>query len=101
MVKLSNAKVSTLNTFEARTDNWIFTEFEKELKAAMGEQYGNYQTAKTTIIEANKEGKWPKTVKRYALTNLAIMGNSPAELVSICSNFLNGMSDAEKKSFNL
>lgn len=48
MSKISKTKAAVLNTFEARTDEWSFGEFESALEEAMGKSYGNYQTAKMT-----------------------------------------------------
>jgi methionyl-tRNA synthetase len=66
--------------FEARTDDWTFHDFERELKKSMGNDYGNYQDAKMTIIEAYRDGHWPKTVERYLQTNYQAFGNLPAEM---------------------
>jgi hypothetical protein len=99
MSKLSQTKVSVLNKFESKTDEWSFGEFEKALETAMGSRYGNYQTSKMTIKEADSAGKWPNTVKRYVLHNYKVMGNSPSELVSICNRLVTAMTEAEKKSW--
>ncbi len=88
MTKLSQTKISVLNSFESRTDDWSFGEFERSLEAAMGKNYGNYQTAKMTIVEADKEGRWPETVKKYVLSNYSAFGSSPAELSGICKRLL-------------
>lgn len=99
MAELSQAKQRVLNRFENRTDDWSFGEFETALKEEMGSRYGNYQTAKFTIIDADKSGKWPKTVARYVLTNFQLFGNSPGELSGICSRLFSSMSEEEKKGW--
>lgn len=83
MSKLSNTKITVLNQFEARVDEWTFGDFEQALKQAMGSEYGNYQTAKMAIVEADREGRWPETVRRYTSTISRSFGNVPQELVHI------------------
>ena len=95
MSKISQTKIQVLNAFEARTDDWTFGEFERALEQVMGSRYGNYQTAKMTIIEADRDGRWPKTVERYIRSNFSAFGNLPAELNSIGSRFtLSAKSDS-------
>lgn len=101
MGKLSQTKVSVLDQFEARSDNWSFGEFERALEAAMGSRYGNYQTAKMTIKDADSEGKWPITVKRYVLTNYKAMGSSPGELIEVCRRLISSMSDEERAEWGI
>ncbi|WP_422473667.1 hypothetical protein [Endozoicomonas sp. ALB032] len=101
MSKLSQTKRCVLDQFESRTDDWTFGAFEQALKKATGNSYGNYQTAKLTINSAAKEGLWPKTVKRYVLTNFAALGSSPAELTSICTQYLTSMDKAEKQRWGI
>lgn len=84
MVTLSQTKTSVLDTYEQRNDDWSYGDFENSLEQAMGSsKYGNYQTAKMTIIEADKAGRWPKTVKQYLLTNFLSYGNVSFELNDI------------------
>lgn len=96
MGKLSKTKVQLLDQFEARTDKWASGVFEKALEQAMGARYVNYQTAKSTIAEADHDSRWPNTVKRYVLSNYRAFGNSPAELVSIATRILAGLTEEEK-----
>jgi len=96
MSKLSQTKTRVLDQFESRTDEWTFGTFENALKEAMGARYGNYQTAKSTIAEADREGKWPNTVKRYVLSNYRAFGSSPGELVNIASRIFSELSEEEK-----
>lgn len=98
---LSQAKMRTLNRFEARSDDWLFTEFEAALKQEMGKRYMNYQDARRTIIEANNIGKWPKTVKRYILTNYSVVRNYPEEFTYILAGYLENMTSEEKKEWKL
>lgn len=83
MSKISQTKAKVLDTFEARADEWSFGEFEKALEVAMDKRYVNYQTAKMTIIEADQDGRWPKTVECYVRSNYKAFGNLPIELNSI------------------
>lgn len=81
---ISQAKKAVLDEFEARTDDWSFGEFERAITAVAG---GNYQTAKMTILQADEQGSWPKTVERYIRTNRAAFGNTPVELLKIAARF--------------
>lgn len=96
MSKLSKTKIEVLDQFESRTDEWTFGAFENALEQAMGARYGNYQTAKMTIVEADGEGRWPNTVKRYVLSNYRAFGNSPVELIPIATRLLTGLPEKEK-----
>jgi hypothetical protein len=80
MSKISQTKAKVLDQFEARTDEWNFHEFEKVLEQAMGKSYGNYQTSKIAILEAERDGRWPKTVEQYVRSNYKAFGNLPVEL---------------------
>ncbi|NYF22308.1 hypothetical protein HDC36_003784 [Xanthomonas sp. JAI131] len=79
MRKISQTKTKVLDQFEARIDEWNFHEFEKALEKAMGKSYGNYQTSKITILEADRDGRWPKTVEQYVRSNHKSFGNLPVE----------------------
>jgi hypothetical protein len=96
MSKLSQTKMKVLDEFEVRTDEWSFGIFERSLEKAMGSRYGNYQTAKTTIAEADREGRWPITVKRYVLSNYRTFGTSPGELSDICRRIWSTLTEQEK-----
>ncbi|MFI0472669.1 hypothetical protein ACGLWX_08085 [Halomonas sp. HMF6819] len=78
--EISKTKSGVLDKFEKRQDDWSYAEFERALEEALGDVYGNYQTAKATIIEADRRGIWPKTVKRYVESNFKAFGNLPIEL---------------------
>ena len=88
MGKISQTKINVLDQFEARTDEWKFGDFESALEQAMGKNYGNYQTAKMTILEADKDGRWPRTVEQYVRSNFKAFGNLPIEL-NQCGRRLN------------
>lgn len=83
-MKISQAKQAVLNRFEARTDEWSFGDFDRAITAAAR---GDHQTGKLTIVQADEQGSWPKTVERYIRTNYAALGNLPGELVGIASQF--------------
>lgn len=97
MSKLSQTKQKVLNEFESRTDEWTFGQFEAALSEAMGARYGNYQDAKSTIADADREGAWPNTVKRYVLSNYKSFGNVPGELTSIAQRIFSELSEAERE----
>lgn len=83
MPGIAPVKQKVLDAFEARKDNWSAYDFESALEQAMGARYGNYQTAKLTILEADAHGRWPKTVRRYLASLYRGFGNLPIELVDI------------------
>mgnify|MGYP001348828187 CR=1 FL=1 len=56
MSKISAKKQQLLDEFEARTDSWSYTNFERALKGLTG---GSYQAAKMLIVEADDDGRWP------------------------------------------
>jgi hypothetical protein len=87
MSNISQQKTRVLDAFEARTDDWTFGDFERELEQSMGSRYGNYQTAKMAIIEADRAGHWPKTVERWIRTNFKAFGNLPIEMNSIGTKY--------------
>lgn len=100
MSKLSATRIKVLDQFENTNGNWTYAQFETALEQSMGTyHYGNYQTAKATIVMADEAGRWPKTVKRYVLTNYSSHGNSSCD--EICSRLLENMSDEEKKLWKL
>lgn len=82
MGKLSNAKITVLDEFENRSDDWDYGDFEKALKVAMGKRYGGYQKAKMVIVDADKDGQWPHVVEQYVRSYEAL-DNIPCELNAI------------------
>ena len=96
---IAKYKEKLLNEFEQRTDDWSFGTFEKrsnELKPGT-----NYQHVKGIIIEAHKLGLWPKTVKRYLLTNYKCLGNVSSEYSSIFSEIYSSLSEKEKEYWGI
>jgi len=71
---LAKYKEKLLDEFEARNDNWTYADFEKRLKEIKPNTY--YQDAKSIIWEAHKLGLYPKTVKKYTISNYISFGNS-------------------------
>jgi len=98
MSKISAKKQQLLDEFEARTDSWSYTNFERALKGLTG---GSYQAAKMLIVEADDDGRWPKTVKRYILTNYASFNSSPMELKKISNRLLSSMTEQERREFGI
>ena len=87
MSNMSQQKIRVLDAFEARTDDWTYGDFERALEESMGARYRNYQDGKMTIIEANREGHWPKTVERWIRSNHKAFGNLPSEMNPIGAKF--------------
>jgi len=87
MSKISQQKTRVLDAFEARTDKWTFGDFERALEESMGARYRNYQDGKMTIIEADREGRWPKTVEGWIRSNFKAFGNLPIEMNPIGAKF--------------
>ncbi|MGG5289484.1 hypothetical protein [Pseudomonas shirazensis] len=99
MATMAQYKVRLLNEFEARTDDWSFGQFEHRLTEVKVDTY--YQDAKGIIIDAHKAGKWPKTVKRYLLTNYKAFGNVSSEFNDTFDQVLAGMTPDEKALWGL
>jgi hypothetical protein len=87
MSKISQQERNVLDEYELRNDDWTFGNFDNSLEQSMGASYGNYQTAKLTIIHADQEGTWPKTVERWIRSNYKAFGNLPVEMISIGQRF--------------
>ncbi|PSV57336.1 hypothetical protein [Photobacterium sp. GB-3] len=96
---LANYRKDLLNEFEQRTDDWHFTDFEQ--RSSQLKPGTNYQDAKVTIIKAHQLGLWPKTVKRYLLTNYKAFGNVSCEHSSIFSSIYSSLSEDEKKNWGV
>lgn len=99
MAKIAKYKAKLLNEFEARNDDWSFGDLEKRITELRSGMY--YQDAKMAIIEGHRAGKWPKTVKRYILTNYKAFGNVSLELNSIFNEIYLSLSESEKKSWGI
>lgn len=87
MSDISQQKARVLDAFEQRSDNWTFGDFENALEQSMGASYGNFQTGKLTIIQADQIGRWPMTVERWIRTNYRAFGNLPIEMIPIGERF--------------
>lgn len=96
---LAKYKENLLNEFEQRTDDWSFGDLEQ--RASELKKGTNYQHVKGIISEAHKLGLWPKTVKRYLLTNYKCFGNVSAEYGSVFSEICSSMSEKEKQSWGI
>ena len=99
MPKIAQYKEKLLNEFESRTDDWRFGQFETRL----GEIRPNtsYHDAKGIIIDAHKAGKWPKTVKRYLLTNYKVFKNVSSEFNTVFNAICLTLSQAEKSEWGI
>ncbi|QXI36276.1 hypothetical protein [Pseudomonas xantholysinigenes] len=94
MPDLALYKVKLLDEFEAREDEWTFGHFERRLTEVKPAAY--YQDAKGIIIAAHKAGNWPKTVKRYLLTNFQAFGNVSSEFNEIFDQVLASLTPQER-----
>jgi len=99
MAKLAQYKVNLLNEFEQRTDNWTFGNFENRLKELRKNTI--YQDAKGIISTAHNLGTYPITVKRYILTNYRCFGNVSSELNNVLQDVYAGLSEQDKKSWEI
>lgn len=98
MSHISDRKRLLLDEFEARTDDWLFSAFEQAFKEKTSQ---NFHDAKDLIADADADGHWPKTVKRYILTNYAALGNCSIPLDEICSRLLESMTIQERAHFGI
>jgi len=90
---LAKYKITLLNEFEARNDDWTYADFENRLGELR--KGTSYHDAKSTISDAHKEGKWPKTVKRYLISNRKTMGS----WVDIAHNILGSLPEAQREEW--
>lgn len=94
---LAKYKQVLLNEFEKRNDDWKFGHFDTRLSELRNNT--SYQDAKIIILEAAREGKWPKTVKRYLCTNFATFENVSSEFNTIFTAIYTAMTAEEKKAW--
>lgn len=99
MPDLALYKITLLNEFETREDEWTFGHFEQRLTQIRPAT--NYQDAKGIIIAAHQAGKWPNTVKRYLLTNFKAFGNVSSEFNDTFAQVVSGMSAHERAPWGL
>tara|TARA_R110001583_G_scaffold167308_1_gene320076 strand:+ start:863 stop:1183 length:321 start_codon:yes stop_codon:yes gene_type:complete len=96
---MAQYKEKLLNEFEVKNDSWTYATFERRLGEVR--KGTTYHDAKGIINDAHKAGSWPKTVKRYLLTNFEVHGNVSSEFNSTFSDVVENMSETEKKSLGL
>lgn len=94
----SKTKAAVLDAFEERSDNWGIGDFERALEGAMGKRYGNFQTAKSTIADADRTGRWPRTVEHYVRGNFEAFGTVPGEFSDIARRLGIGAARASGKT---
>jgi hypothetical protein len=99
MAHLALYKLDLLDAFETRRDEWTFVEFEKLL--AKVRPSASYQDAKGIIIAAHKDGSWPRTVKRYLLTNYRVHQNVSSELNEVFAAVVDSLTEQEKQYWGL
>lgn len=91
---LAEYKIRLLNEFEAKTDDWTFFDFENRLRELRPGT--SYHDAKSIITNAHKEGCWPKTVKKYIISNRKIMGN----WIDIAGSIMRSLSKEEQEEWS-
>lgn len=94
-MRIAKYKENLLNEFESRIDNWTYGDFERRLGEM--KKRTSYHDAKNIINEAHKIGIWPKTVKRYLMTNFKIHGNVSSEFNNTFNEVVQVMTKGEKK----
>ncbi|MFK0310933.1 hypothetical protein ACIQUF_06755 [Pseudomonas sp. NPDC090233] len=99
MAHLAQYKVQLLEEFERRTDSWSFGDFEQRLSELWPKS--SYHDAKGIINAAHNEGQWPKTVKRYLLTNYQVHGNVSSEFNDTFADVVAAMSDQERREWGV
>lgn len=99
MLKMEKYKDQLLNEFESRTDEWSYCTFESRLSELR--KGTSYLDAKGLIHDAHRSGKWPKTVKRYLITNYKVFGSASTEFGDTFNSIYNAMSDKEKSAWGL
>lgn len=92
-------KLKLLDEFEDRRDPWSFGHFENRLMELW--RGATRHDAKGIINAAHKEGRWPRTVKRYLLTNYKAFGNVSGELDQTFGEVLASMTAQEKAEWGL
>ncbi|MDZ3991350.1 hypothetical protein [Pseudomonas sp. Teo4] len=99
MAHMALYKLNLLDQFENRRDAWTFADFEKSLVDAWRGVVR--QDAKSIINAAHQEKKWPKTVKRYLLTNYKAFGNVSSEFDKTFADVVASMSPQERATWGL
>ncbi|WP_145187131.1 MULTISPECIES: hypothetical protein [unclassified Pseudomonas] len=99
MAHLALYKLDLLDAFESRRDEWTYVDFEKLLTKVRPS--ASYQDAKGIILAAHKDGSWPKTVKRYLLSNYRVHQNVSAELHNALIDVLSTLTEHERQAWGL
>lgn len=99
MPHMASYKLNLLEEFEDRTDLWTFGDFENRLMDLW--RGATYHDAKGIIATAHKDGRWPKTVKRYLLTNFQAFGNVSSELEHTFAEVVAAMSVQERAKWGM
>ncbi|MFF7063075.1 hypothetical protein [Pseudomonas sp. NPDC008258] len=92
-------KLKLLDEFEDRADPWTFGDFENRLAELW--RGASRHDAKGIINMAHKEGRWPRAVKRYLLTNYRVFGNVSSELARTFAEVVVMMSEQERAEWGL
>lgn len=99
MPHMAPYKLKLLDEFEDRNDLWTFADFENRLTALW--RGATYHDAKSIINAAHQEQRWPRTVKRYLLTNYQAFGNVSAELERTFAEVVKAMEAQERAQWGL
>lgn len=99
MAHLALYKLDLLDAFENRRDEWTYVHFEKLLIRVRPS--ASYQDAKGIIIEAHKDGSWPKTVKRYLLSSYRVHQNVSSEFNQVFAEIVATLTEEEKLAWGL
>lgn len=65
MPKISLQKSRVLDLFEDRSDNWKCHELHRALEVSIGSRWDNVKDAHSTILLADRIGRWPSVVEKY------------------------------------
>lgn len=90
---LAKYKIQLLDEFENKNQPWSYADFERRMTELR--KGTTYHDAKGIITDAHKEGKWPKTVKQYIISNRKSMGN----WIDIANNIMKSLPEDERKEW--
>ncbi|WP_087501209.1 hypothetical protein [Pseudomonas sp. SID14000] len=99
MAHIAQYKLKLLDEFEDRRDVWTFGDFENRLMDLW--RGATRHDAKGIINAAHKERRWPRTVKRYLLTNYKVFGNVSSELEQTFAEVVVALSAQERAEWGL
>jgi len=86
-VSLSRPKIAVLDQFERRADEWNCAEFDRAMKASLGDRYVNREAATYAIADAHEVGRWPRTVERYVRANHRASGTVAGAFLPFAHQF--------------